>query len=245
MDCPKCGYAMSPFDADRPRCKRMAAEGKTPAAAPTQQGPQQPAQWAAAPRAEASPPAPQYEGLLRTGTVIGSALAGGAVGNLFVRSLQVCFGGGAKDSLYGAVVGLLLGLALGCMVAPPDVRRRISILVLVFGGVGFLSVLVLMLGSHGPERSVMAGRRLVELLALAAMLVGGVGLRARAPWAALVLYGAAAAWLLTNADLLPSLTYRVTLFSPLRWLSLAAGILGIPLLAVCAGLACRTDDRDG
>jgi hypothetical protein len=35
MDCPKCGYAMSEFDVDCPRCKRMAAEAnQAQAAAP-------------------------------------------------------------------------------------------------------------------------------------------------------------------------------------------------------------------
>lgn len=36
MDCPKCGYAMTPFDTECPRCKQLAAQGRTPGATPTQ-----------------------------------------------------------------------------------------------------------------------------------------------------------------------------------------------------------------
>lgn len=37
MECPKCGYAMGPFDVDCPRCKRMGPPSEPPKpAAPTQ-----------------------------------------------------------------------------------------------------------------------------------------------------------------------------------------------------------------
>jgi hypothetical protein len=37
MNCPKCGYAMSDFDVDCPRCKRMGTRATPPASARTQQ----------------------------------------------------------------------------------------------------------------------------------------------------------------------------------------------------------------
>lgn len=86
MDCPKCGYEMSPFDAECPRCKRMAAMGKDPAGASLAVGPS-PLIATGAPLV-ASPP------LLRAGAFVGSAMAGHGVGNLFGTFLKVCFGGG-------------------------------------------------------------------------------------------------------------------------------------------------------
>ena len=66
MDCPKCGYAMSQFDTDCPRCKRMQtapSPKQAPPPAPVYAPPPPPAQpaYAGAGAATWQPQAPAYQ----------------------------------------------------------------------------------------------------------------------------------------------------------------------------------------
>jgi hypothetical protein len=56
MDCPKCGYAMTSFDVDCPRCKRQAEEA-------AKKPPPQPVAVAAAPTPPAQPGPPPSSGV--------------------------------------------------------------------------------------------------------------------------------------------------------------------------------------
>jgi len=91
MDCPKCGYDMSPFDAECPRCRRLAAEGKSPAAAaahPPMQLTHHGRTFARSDEVVRSSPQ------LALLAFVGSTLAGGGTGFVFGTMLKACLGGG-------------------------------------------------------------------------------------------------------------------------------------------------------
>ncbi len=49
MDCPKCGYAMTPFDTECPRCKQLVSKSNTPVPPPKQAAPPPPPPYAGTP----------------------------------------------------------------------------------------------------------------------------------------------------------------------------------------------------
>lgn len=110
--------------------------------------------------------------------------------------------------------------------------------VLAFSAIGTLSLLVIVLGSKGLLSSPVAMFYVLQLAALGLMFWGGMGMRSGAPGSAAILYGAAAAWLLGNAQYLPIIAYPQIWFS-LTGLTIGAMILGIPLLATCGGMCCK------
>lgn len=134
----------------------------------------------------------------------------------------------------------MAGLLAGLLLLLPRLHRRISLPLTVFGGIGAVSALVMLLKSGFSPGALMEW---LQLLAMAGMLMGGVGIWQRASWAPSVLYAAAACWLLGHWQYASIVLYPQALFSPTGPILLGL-IGGVPLLALTAARCCALASDD-
>lgn len=136
--------------------------------------------------------------------------------------------------------GLVAGLLAGLLLLLPRLHRRISVPLMVFGGVGALSALVTLLKSGFSPGALPAW---LQLAAMAGLLLGGYGVWKKAAWTPTILYAAAAAWVLGHWQYASIVLYPQALFSATGPILLGL-VGGVPLLALTAAKCCRRAGDD-
>lgn len=124
----------------------------------------------------------------------------------------------------------------------PPLRRSLGLVAVICGSVGAITLLITLGAAKHLSASPLVLLYMLQLLALAGLCAGGVGLRVGAPWATAVFLGAAAGWVMGNVQ------YLLIFLNPLAVMSASgasafATLLGVPILAGVAGLCARAERK--